>query len=133
MAKIEMTPSYKARQRLHVQELRERAKRERSPGTKAERKLQRELNKSPRRFRRKKVWGGELYDLWNSVLRVGVQIHPGGTELGAEFKGKATLILHFGEGEVLEEVETVAQIVLGACASQDALVRVWRERGGGSG
>lgn len=111
--------------------LREKAKAARKHPTTAERKLQLALNKGYYRFRHKKVWGREVIDLWCSVLFLGVQIHPGGTDRGAEFKGKTTCILHFGEQEVLEEMWTVVQIVQGAARSQEALMRVNRLRGEG--
>lgn len=102
--------------------LRERAKLERKHPTEAERLLQREINKSPWRWRRKRPWGNQIIDLWNSVLYLGVNIDGPGE---AEWRGQRTLVLHFSQEEILGEIETVAQIVLAAAASQEAL-RKWQ-------
>lgn len=107
--------------------LAERARAERSLATTAERKLQRELNKGQWRFRRKKLWGAEIYDLWCSVLYLGVQVHVRTPPQDPEFKGQSTLILHFTQEEVLEEMSTVVQIIEQAALSQHA-ARRWKAK-----
>lgn len=128
MAKITMKEGKSLDAQGRNRALREKAKEARKHPTKAERSLQLALNKGYYRFRHKKPWAGEVVDLWCSVLYLGVQIHPGENELGAEFKGKNTCILHFSEDEVLGEMWAVVQIVQAAARSQEALIRVRRER-----
>lgn len=120
MAKITLEP----KQRFDIEELKAEAKLARKHPSKEERVLQRLINKGPWRWRLKKVWGREIYDLWCSVLYIGVQIVP--DPPGPTWIGERTMVLSFSPGEVLGEPEMVAQIIEQAAASQHAWLRALR-------
>lgn len=84
-------------------------------GTAAQQMLQDILG---REWKLDKEWAGQSWDLWNGRDYVAIRITPDPPGKGPTRVGKRTLVLYFWELEVLEELESVAQIVEQGVRSQ---------------